>query len=73
MTFPSALPASRIASAMDAPALHWGILGSGWIAKQFIASVQVHTRQQISAIGSRLKATADAFAAEWQIPKAYGS
>jgi predicted dehydrogenase len=58
---------------MDAPALRWGILGSGWIAKQFIASVQAHTRQQIAAVGSRSETTADAFAAEWQFPKAYGS
>jgi predicted dehydrogenase len=58
---------------MDAPPLRWGILGSGWIAEQFIASVRAHTRQDIAAVGSRTPDKAAAFAHEWQIPTAHGS
>ncbi|SIS99648.1 Gfo/Idh/MocA family protein [Paracoccus saliphilus] len=73
MAFPNALPASRIPDAMQAPALRWGILGSGWIAEQFIRSVRAHTRQEIAAVGSRNLDKASAFARNWGITHAYGS
>ncbi|ODT76172.1 MAG: oxidoreductase [Pelagibacterium sp. SCN 64-44] len=73
MSFPTALPASRIPPAMEAPALRWGILGTGWIAEKFVQSVTAHTRQVIAAVGSRSQDGADAFAARWQVPAAYGS
>ena len=73
MTFPAFLPKSRIAPPMEAPALRWGILGSGWIAEQFIASVRAHTRQEIAAVGSRAPDKADAFAGRWAIGVAHGS
>ena len=71
--FPDSLPKSRVPDPMDAPVMKWGILGSGWIAEQFIKSVRAHTRQDIAAIGSRTQEKADAFAATWSIGKAYGS
>ena len=58
---------------MDAPALRWGILGSGWIAEQFITSVRAHTRQEIAAVGSRTPDKADAFARKWGIAIGHGS
>jgi len=73
MTFPQTLPVSRIAPAMEAPPLRWGILGSGWIAEKFTQSVQAHTRQEIAAVGSRSQAAADAFAARFGIGRAHGS
>lgn len=73
MRFPDALPASRVPNPLDAPPLRWGILGSGWIAAQFIRSVRAHTRQQIAAIGSRSATTAAGFAQDWGIPRSYGS
>ncbi|SCM66575.1 Gfo/Idh/MocA family protein [Donghicola eburneus] len=73
MSFPDALPVSRIPDPMEAPALRWGILGSGWIAEQFIRSARAHTRQIFHAVGSRSQAKADTFAAERDIPKAHGS
>lgn len=73
MAFPTSLPASRIPDPMRAPALRWGILGSGWIAEQFTQSVRAHTRQVIAAVGSRSQRKADAFASTWQIGKAYDS
>ena len=73
MAFPTELPASRVPDPMAAPPLRWGILGSGWIAEQFINSVKAHTRQVIAAVGSRSPETAEAFAAKWQVAEAYGS
>jgi len=73
MSFPKSLPSSRIPDPMQAPALRWGILGSGWIAEQFIASVRAHTRQEIAAIGSRSVDTARDFAEKWAIARAHGS
>lgn len=73
MAFPIGLPASRVPDPMQAPPLRWGILGSGWIAEQFIQSVRAHTRQDIAAVGSRSPDKADAFASTWQIGKSYGS
>lgn len=73
MAFPAALPASRIRDPMEAPPLRWGILGTGWIAGQFIASTRAHTRQQIAAVGSRSPDSAAAFAGQWNIPRAHGS
>lgn len=72
MTFPTTLPPSRVAPAMEAPALRWGILGTGWIAAQFTRSVQAHTRQVIAAVGSRDARTARDFAERHGIARAHG-
>ncbi|NWJ25287.1 Gfo/Idh/MocA family oxidoreductase [Rhizobium sp. Td3] len=73
MTFPSALPASRLRPPQDAPPMRWGILGTGWIAAKFTESVKAHTRQVIAAVGSRSEEAAKRFASEWGIQNAYGS
>lgn len=73
MSFPTALPASRIPPAMEAPTIRWGILGTGWIADQFIRSVQAHTNQVIAAAGSRTAEKSAEFAARYGIETAYGS
>src|SRR6476661_3807189 len=62
MTFPSALPASRVPDPMDAPPLRWGVLGTGWIAQRFCDAMVRHTRQRVVAVGSRTQKGADAFA-----------
>ncbi|QUC59092.1 Gfo/Idh/MocA family oxidoreductase [Streptomyces sp. A2-16] len=71
--FPTALPAPRTPASMDAPVLRWGVLGTGWIAERFIASVQRHTRQIFTAVASRDGARAEEFAGRHGIPHAYGS
>ncbi|WP_062451886.1 Gfo/Idh/MocA family oxidoreductase [Rhizobium sp. Leaf262] len=73
MSFPKTLPTARIRPVMQAPPLRWGILGSGWIADKFVESVKAHTRQDIAAVGSRLRASAQAFAARWDISGVYDS
>ncbi|GAB3253293.1 Gfo/Idh/MocA family protein [Arthrobacter pigmenti] len=73
MTFPTELPASRAPDSQDAPVLKWGILGPGWIARQFAESVQAHTGQVIAAVGSRSLDRSRQFAREYGIERAYGS
>jgi predicted dehydrogenase len=58
----SALPAPRTPDPMLAPPLRWGVLGTGWIAQRFCASLQSHTRQEVRAVGSRSAGSAEAFA-----------
>ncbi|MEI5527394.1 Gfo/Idh/MocA family oxidoreductase [Streptomyces brasiliscabiei] len=71
--FPTALPLPRTPDPMDAPALRWGVLGTGWIAERFVDSVRRHTRQRFTAVASRDAARAKDFANRHGIPGAYGS
>jgi predicted dehydrogenase len=73
VTFPSALPASRLPDPLAAPVLRWGILGTGWIAERFVASLERHTRQRVVAVGSRSPASAKEFAERTGIARAHGS
>ncbi|AWB46808.1 dehydrogenase [Paenibacillus sp. CAA11] len=51
----------------------WGIIGTGGIAHQFAADM-IHTSNgELHAAGSRTIESANRFAAEYKIPKAYGS
>ena len=71
--FPQALPTARTPDAAAAPALRWGVLGTGWIAERFVRSLQRNTRQQITAIGSRDAERSAAFAARLGVPRSHGS
>src|ERR1700710_554967 len=73
MPAPQHLPAPRTADPRSAPTLRWGIMGPGWIAQRFTATLQNHTTQQVVAVGSRSQPRADDFAAQWSVPAAYGS
>src|SRR3954462_8977831 len=53
--------------------LNWAILGTGMIAKKLAAAINVSTTSQLVAVGSRSQASADAFAQEFSVPKAYAS
>lgn len=53
-------------------ALRWGVLGTGWVAHMMTADL-VENGITVAAAGSRAQASADAFAAEFGIPTAYGS
>lgn len=52
--------------------LRWGILGTGWIARQMTADLAING-SPVTAVGSRTQAKADAYAAEFDIPNAHGS
>ena len=62
------LPQSRVPDPMDAPALRWGILGTGWIAAAFASALREGTRQVVAAVGSRDPAKAAAFGGRFGIP-----
>ena len=53
--------------------LAWGILATGHIAHVFARGVAKSRTGKIVAVGSRKQATADAFAKEFDIPRAYDS
>ncbi|WP_223406951.1 Gfo/Idh/MocA family protein [Occultella gossypii] len=57
----------------DAPALRWGILAPGGIARKFAAEIPANTSSSVVAVGSRDAGRARAFADEYGIPTAYGS
>ena len=53
--------------------LRVGIVGAGWIAEKAAITLNGLTDCEAYAIGSRTIDKAEAFAAKWSIPKAYGS
>lgn len=69
----TALPASRIPSPVDAPALRWGIMGPGRIADVFARSLCEHTRQRLSAVASRSEERGAEFARRHGIPRVHAS
>lgn len=50
-----------------------GIVGAGWIAQKAAITLNGLNQCEAYAIGSRSQQKADAFAKQWNIPKAYGS
>lgn len=58
---------------LECPPARWGILGPGGIARHFVADAREATACEITAVGSRDQARAEAFAAAHGIPHAYGS
>jgi predicted dehydrogenase len=73
VSFPKLLPSPRVPHPSSAPALRWGILAPGWIARQFTASLHGLTRQRVVAVGSRSLERAQQFASETGVETAYGS
>lgn len=52
------------------PALRWGILGTARINRRVIPAIRLAPRSVLAAIASRTRPRAEAYAAEWQIPRA---
>jgi predicted dehydrogenase len=52
--------------------IRWGILGTGWIAEQFVTDIPANGIT-VTAVGSRSQGSADAFAERFGIPTAHGS
>lgn len=50
-----------------------GIIGTGWIAEKAAITLNGLKECACYAVGSRTKEKAEAFAQQWNIPKAYGS
>lgn len=56
----------------EAPALRWGVIAPGGIARTFAHAVRSATRSTVVAVGSRDAGRAAAFAQEFDIPRSYG-
>ena len=52
--------------------LRWGILGTGNIARQFAAGVGASARGRVTAVGSRDRASAEAFARKFELAATVG-
>ena len=70
---PTSLPSPRTPDPRSAPTLRWGVMGTGWIAERFVASLQRHSSQQVVAVGSRNHDSAAAFADQFTIPRSHAS
>lgn len=68
-----ALPPARTPDPRTAPTLRWGVLGTGWIAERFVASLQRHSSQDVLAVGSRNLDSAQRFADRFHVRRRYGS
>ena len=67
------LPSSRIPDPADAPAIRWGVLAPGGIARDWIAALHATTTSRVAAVGSRSVERARSFADEFGVERAYGS
>lgn len=68
-----AMPQPAVPDPMAGPVQRWAVLGTGWIAAQFVRALQQNTNQRVVAVGSRTQARAEEFAVEHGIERAYGS
>lgn len=53
--------------------LNWGLLSTAKINRALIKPLNASKRTRLLAIASRSQSSADAYAREWKIPRAYGS
>lgn len=53
--------------------LRWGLLGTARINRALTPPLKNSARNQLTAVASRDQARAEAYAREWQIPRAHGS
>jgi predicted dehydrogenase len=63
---------AETAEPRTAPALRWGVLAPGGIARTFATAVAGHTQARVVAVGSRSLDRAERFASEFGVPAAYG-
>ena len=56
-----------------APPLRWGLISTARINRALIKPLQASERNELVAVASRSKEKAENYAAEWDIPQAYGS
>jgi len=58
---------------MNDRVLHWGLLSTARINRALIPPLRASARNELIAVASRELEAAKAYAAEWSIPRAYGS
>lgn len=52
--------------------VRWGLLSTAHINRRLIPAIRASERGELVAVASRTQAAADAYAAEWGIPRAFG-
>jgi xylose dehydrogenase (NAD/NADP) len=57
----------------DETVLKWGLLSTARINRRLIPAIRAAERAELIAVASRSQARAEAYAAEWGIPRAHGS
>jgi D-xylose 1-dehydrogenase (NADP+, D-xylono-1,5-lactone-forming) len=55
------------------PKIRWGLLSTANINRRLIPAIRQSARGKLVAVASRSLAAAEAYAAKWQIPQAFGS
>lgn len=55
------------------PPIRWGILGTGLIASAFTSDLRLLTDATVVAVGSRSRASADAFGDRFDVPRRHAS
>jgi predicted dehydrogenase len=53
--------------------VRWGLLSTANINRRLIPAIRASQRGELVAVASRSQASADAYAAQWEIPRAFGS
>lgn len=53
--------------------LNWGLLSTAHINRALVKPLRVSPRNRLAAVASRSQTTADAYAKEWKIARAFGS
>ena len=69
----TSLPAPRTPDPRNAPAIRWGILAPGGIARDWTAALHATTASRVLAVGSRSAERARTFADTFGIERAHGS
>ena len=67
------LPPPRTPDPHDAPALRWGVIAPGGIARAFTEAVHTRSGQRVVAVGSRSIERAQEFARDFDVARAHGS
>jgi predicted dehydrogenase len=58
---------------MTTTPLRWGLLGTARINRALMPAIRAAARSQLVGVASRDLARAEAYAREWEIPRAFGS
>ena len=53
--------------------LRWGLLSTARINRRLVPAIRAAERADLVAVASRSQSSADAYAADWEIPHAHGS
>ena len=70
---PPVIPTPRLIPPTSAPSLRWGIIGTGWIAGQFVAALHAHTAQRAVGVSARDQTRTKSFASTHEIDRVYAT